>query len=244
MNWSEVMTKFWNERAHDNAFHFISTGAASYDQPDIAAFFTSGEEEVSRFLASVDYIPDSDATMLEIGCGIGRMTSAFAKRFGTVHGIDISPEMITLGQRYLADCPNVLLSVCNGIDLSQINNACMDFCFSYIVFQHIPDPAITVRYIYEIGRVLKPGGIAYFQVNTRVWPLERLRRWLQPRARLRRILGGPNYLSPAWIGSTLRVDMLRQAIEVAGLRLERLTGAGTQYTWVLCQRIRDVPGID
>jgi SAM-dependent methyltransferase len=202
----------------------------------MVAFFASGEEEVSRFLAAVDYTPGGNGTMLEIGCGIGRMTRAFASRFSTVYGIDISPEMIAQGQRLLADCPNVHLSVSNGTDLSQFANASIDFCFSYIVFQHIPDPAITVRYISEMGRVLKPGGIAYFQVNTRVWPLDSLRRWLQPRARLKRMLGGPNYLSPAWIGSTLRVDTLRQALEAAGLRLEHLSGVGTQYTWVLCQR--------
>jgi ubiquinone/menaquinone biosynthesis C-methylase UbiE len=235
MDWTNVMTQFWNERARENAPHFIATNAASYDQPDMAAFFNSGEEEVSHFLAAIDYNPSVEMKMLEIGCGIGRMTRALAKRFGTVYGIDISSEMIDQGKRYLADCSNVHLSVSSGTDLCQFDNASIDFCFSYIVFQHIPDPAITVNYISEIGRVLKPGGIAYFQVNTRVWPLDSLRRRLQPRARLQRLLGAPSYISPAWVGSTLPVETLRQAIEAAGLKLERLTGVGTQYTWVLCQ---------
>jgi ubiquinone/menaquinone biosynthesis C-methylase UbiE len=164
------------------------------------------------------------------------MTRAFARRFGTVNAIDISPEMIDQGQSYLADCSNVHLSVSSGTDLRQFDNASIDFCFSYIVFQHIPDPTITLNYISEIGRVLKPGGIAYFQVNTDMRPLNRLRRRLQLRNRLQRLLGGPNYISPAWAGSALRVDTLRQAIGTAGLKLERLTGVGTQYTWVLCQR--------
>ena len=236
MDWTEVMVQFWDERARDNAPHFIATDVTSYDHPDIDTFFASGEEQVSHFLAEIDYTPSNNATMLEIGCGIGRMTRAFASRFGTVYGIDISPEMIAQGQRYLADYPNVHLSVSNGTDLSQFTDASIDFCFSYIVFQHIPDSAITVRYIHEIGRVLKPGGIAYFQVNTRRRPLSKLRRWLRLGARLRRMLGQPDYVSPAWSGSTLREAMVHQSLKAAGLRLERLTGVGTQYTWVLCQR--------
>jgi ubiquinone/menaquinone biosynthesis C-methylase UbiE len=68
---------------------------------------------VCYFLTEIDYTPSNDATMLEIGCGIGRMTRAFASRFGTVYGIDISPEMIAQGQRYLADYPNAHLSFSN-----------------------------------------------------------------------------------------------------------------------------------
>lgn len=237
MDWTKVMAQFWDEKAHDNAAHYISTGV-SYDQPDMDVFFTSGEEDVSSMLTAIDYIPSRDATMLEIGCGIGRMTRAFAKHLGTVYGIDISPEMIAQGQSYMADYPNVHLSVCNGADLRSFADASMDFCFSYIVFQHIPDSRITARYISEMGRVLKPGGIAYFQVNTRLVAFNRLRRWIKLQMRLRHRKGGPNYLSPAWVGSSLRVNELRRAVEAAGLRVKRLMGVGTQYTWVLCQRAK------
>lgn len=234
MDWTKVMTQFWDEKAQDNAAHFILTDV-SYKQPDMDAFFTSGEEDVHNFLAAIDYTPSSDATMLEIGCGIGRMTRAFAKRFGTVYGTDISSEMIAQGQGYMADYPHVHLSVSNGSDLHPFADASIDFCFSYIVFQHIPDSRITLRYISEMGRVLKPGGVAYFQVNTRRLKFDRLRRRIKLQMRLRHRKGGPNYLSPAWIGSSLRVDELRQATEAAGLRVERLMGEGTHYTWVLAR---------
>lgn len=236
MDWKKVMVQFWDERARDNAAHFIATDVISYNQHDIDAFFASGEEQVRRCLTEIEYTPGKDTTMLEIGCGIGRMTRAFASRFGTVYGIDISPEMINRGRRYLADCPNVYLSVSSGTNLSQFADSSIDFCFSYIVFQHIPDPAITLGYIYEMGRVLKPGGVAYFQVNTSKRPLSTLRRWLRLRARLQRAFGQPDYASPAWSGSSLREASIRQALKKAGLRLERLSGVGTQYTWVLCRR--------
>jgi ubiquinone/menaquinone biosynthesis C-methylase UbiE len=244
MNAKEVMTRYWDGRARENAFHFIASTVVGYDQQDSEAFFASGEEEVQRFLQEVNYTPQPDATMLEIGCGNGRMTRAFASRFGKVYGIDISQEMITQGQQYLAECQNVHLSVCSGTDLHDFANASMDFCFSYIVFQHIPDPAIIVRYIHEICRVLKPGGTAYFQLSTVPPLLARVRHGLRLRTRMRALLRmlrhrgttGPDYESPAWLGSSLSARTLRQTIEDAGLKQKRLRGEGTLYTWVLCQR--------
>lgn len=236
MDWTNVMNRFWDERAHENAAHFIATEVVSYEEPDMQAFFTSGEEDVDKFLTAIDYTPQHDAAMLEIGCGIGRMTHAFAERFGTVYGIDISAEMIAQGQRYLTCYPNVHLSVSSGTDLKPFANSSLDFCFSYIVFQHMPDSRITLNYIAEMGRVLKPGGMAYFQVNTRTLAFGNLRRKLQLRMRLQHRKDGPNYISPAWIGSTMTIGQIHEAVEAAGMRLEQITGAGTHYTWVLCQR--------
>ncbi|MGC4049782.1 MAG: class I SAM-dependent methyltransferase, partial [Paludibaculum sp.] len=34
-------------------------------------------------------------SVLEIGCGVGRMTRWFTEYFGEVHGLDIAPEMIS-----------------------------------------------------------------------------------------------------------------------------------------------------
>ena len=41
--------------------------------------------------------PAAVAALLEIGCGVGRMTRWFAESFGEVHGIDVAPEMIGPG---------------------------------------------------------------------------------------------------------------------------------------------------
>ena len=67
-----------------------------------------------------------------------------------------------------------------------------DVCFSSVVFQHVPDPEITLGYVAEVGRVLQVGDWAALQVSNdphvhRPRPLgERLR------ARLRALLGrGP-----------------------------------------------------
>lgn len=238
---SRHMANFWDTRARENAAYFIkcdmSSGAST---TDFTAFFASGEEGVHRRLQEINYQPKGSDRLLEIGCGLGRMTRAFARSFGTVYGIDISPEMISQAQAHLTDCPNVHLSVGNGMDLAEFADASLDFVFSTLVFQHIPDPAITFSYIREIGRVLVPGGQAYFQVNT----LSNLR--LLARRILVRLLSllpsrfhasWVNYAyEPAWRGSRLKRKDCERVVAEAGLVLDWMNGVGTQYTWIYCHR--------
>lgn len=47
-----------------------------------------------------------------------------------------------------------------------------DFCFSYISFHHIAEFEAIANYIREINRVLKPGGMFMFQVNTSKWVIK------------------------------------------------------------------------
>ena len=103
--------------------------------------------------------------ILEIGCGVGRLTRHLAAIFGDVDGIDVSGEMIREGRRRLRDLPNVRLHESNGVDLRTFADDSFDFAFSYIVFQHIPDKRVIESYLGEAARVLKPGAVFKFQVH-------------------------------------------------------------------------------
>jgi ubiquinone/menaquinone biosynthesis C-methylase UbiE len=236
-----VMARFWDANAREQPQHFIVSDLIGYDEPDEESFFASGERDVRTFLPQAGYEPTGQDRLLEIGCGIGRMTRAFAERFGSVCAIDISPEMIAQARHHLAGHPNVQLFESGGTDLREFADTSFDFCFSYIVFQHVPDPAITLRYIAEIGRVVKPHGRAYFQVNTvRPSLLARVRTSLRLHTRLDRLLRRrtvrTRYDSPAWRGSRLSPEQIRRALENAGLALLEMRGVGTLYTWVLAER--------
>jgi SAM-dependent methyltransferase len=184
--------------------------------------------------------------MLEIGCGIGRMTKYFAGRVRHVTGLDVSEEMIRQARENLHACPNVRLDVGTGIDLAEYPDASFDFVFSYIVFQHIPDANVTLTYIREAGRVLRPGGSFYFQVNTlpRMGTLRaalgRLKRTILGSTRSRLpgdMTNGPRDLDhPAWQGSRVILAQVEAAAAAGGMRVDRTEGEGTQYTWVLARR--------
>ncbi len=84
------------------------------------------------------------------------------------HGVDISPVMIEKSKIYSADTPNVRTALTNGT-FAYLADASLDFVFSFIVFQHIPDRAPIRRYVEEAARVLKPGGVFRFQLDGRWW---------------------------------------------------------------------------
>ena len=244
----ELMRIFWDRKARENAMYYISSYRA-FDDQDPDEFWKWGRKLAEQFLAesSIDF--SGEEAMLEIGCGIGRMTAYFAERFRSVHGLDVSPEMISQAGKSLAGYGNVTLHTGNGYDLSGLADASFDFVFSYIVFQHIPDPGITFRYIEETGRVLKNGGYFYFQVNnskaswqTRLRLGTRWRAFLKscglsaqkplPAEKAPPAAGPTDLDNPAWRGSRMSLAQLEAACESAGLEITGLRGEGTQYLWV------------
>ena len=103
---------------------------------------------------------------LEIGCGMGRDTVHLARHFVHVDGVDVAPSMVRRAREQgLPD--NVALHVLSGRDLDGIDSESISFVFSHLVFQHISEAQIVESYLRDIARVLKPGGVAALQFDTR-----------------------------------------------------------------------------
>ncbi len=229
------MRDFWDARARENALWYIHS-QLDYNAPDSDEFWRSGEDNLERTLAPFGIVLRGDERVLEIGCGMGRITRALAARARDVVGVDVSPEMIERGRTALAELANVTLQVGSGTDLAGIDRNSCDACYSFIVFQHIPDPAITCGYIREIGRVLRPGGWTVFQVSDRP-EIHRRAYWrlrVPLRERLRRLAGrAPRGCTDApWLGSAVPREDLLAALAAGGMRLESTVGDGTQFCLV------------
>jgi SAM-dependent methyltransferase len=114
-------------------------------------------------------------------------------------------------------------------------DASADACVSHVVFQHIPDAQITLGYVREMGRVLRPGGWAAFQVSTNP-DVHRPRS--SPGRRLLALAGRAprGQGDPAWLGSAVDLDDLRAAASDGGLELERVEDPGSQFCTVLARR--------
>jgi SAM-dependent methyltransferase len=227
----------WDARAREHALFFVDN-RVDYRQPDVDAFWAGGEEALEKLLAAVgEHVGPSDV-VVDIGCGVGRLTRALATRAREVVGIDISAEMLTQAQRLNAGLTNVRWVHGDGRRLTGVGDEEADACVSHVVFQHIPDPAVTLGYVREIGRVLRPGGWAAFVVSTD--PSVHRPRRLPARVvwRLAAAAGrGPKAQEhSAWLGSAVRVEDLERAAHDGGLRVERLLGRGSQFTTVLARR--------
>ena len=163
------MKKEWNERTKMNPLFVIATDHSESEDD----FWNSGIGECNdilginteRYQKIIENKETLKMNILEIGCGIGRILIPMRKFFGNVTGIDISSEMVLLGQKYVSDIPNCSIVENNGVDLSEFSDNTFDFCYSFIVFQHIPEKKIVERYISEVSRVLKSDCLFRFQVR-------------------------------------------------------------------------------
>jgi SAM-dependent methyltransferase len=103
----------------------------------------------------------SPATVvLDIGCGIGRLERALAPRIARIIGIDISCGMLAEAKRRCGDLPNVRFDVCNGRDLANFSDACVDLVVAIdsLPYLFAADPALVARHVKDARALLKRGG--------------------------------------------------------------------------------------
>jgi SAM-dependent methyltransferase len=226
--------RFWDERAREQALFFVDN-TVDYRDPDVERFWAEGERAVDAILAELGLEIAPADTVVEIGCGVGRLTRALAGRSRRVLALDVSSEMLARARQLNPALVNVTWIHGDGESLAGIGDASADGCFSHVVFQHLPDAELTLGYVREMGRVLRPGGWAAFVLSTdpAVHRPRRRAGW-----RLAALLGrGPRGQEhPAWLGSHVPLDRLEQTAAEAGLELERVLRPNTQFTVVSARR--------
>lgn len=98
-----------------------------------------------------------DETVLDAGCGSGRVTRLLAERLprGRVVGVDASPSMIEAARENLADLSDrVDLRAGNLLELDLV--AELDAVFSNATFHWIPDHRLLFE---RLHTALRPGGV-------------------------------------------------------------------------------------
>ena len=129
-----------------------------FNETDPERFEESGRHDADEVLGK--YIRPSD-TVLDLGCGIGRVTRYVAPRCREVWAVDISPHMLELARRRLAGIPNVRFALCDGISLAEPPEKSVDVAYSLLTLQHV-EREHAFALMREVHRVLKPGALAYF----------------------------------------------------------------------------------
>jgi SAM-dependent methyltransferase len=231
------MREFWDRRAREEPYFFVDDRRV-YGDPELESFWAEGERDLGRLLELLGVGIEPTDTVLDIGCGVGRLTRVLAARAAHVYGIDISSEMIERARAHHAALGNVEWLVGDGQSLRPLPDAVVDGCVSHVVFQHIPDPAITLGYIAEMGRVLRPGGWAAFQVSNDAGIHRRRRGARAGITRLVATLGRAprGQDDPAWLGSAIDLDEVREVAERSGLELDRMVGQGTQFCLIRARK--------
>lgn len=130
-------------------------GAGTWDAQVVEATLARIGRQAGQFRHCVDY-----------GCGVGRVTLQFARRFAQVIGLDISAPHLHLARETFraAGLSHVTLTQVTPERLMPVESC--DFWFSRIVLQHCPPP-VAMNILRHAFRALETGGVAIFQVP--VW---------------------------------------------------------------------------
>ncbi|MEO6238143.1 MAG: class I SAM-dependent methyltransferase [Vicinamibacterales bacterium] len=152
---------YWNHHIHDLD---ISTKA-----PGSREFFADLEqyhfEKLHHLPRLVDFSGYRGKHVLDVGCGAGTDLVRFARGGAIVTGVDLAASAIALAKQNFAH---------QGLaaDLSEVDgehlpfaDGSFDFVFAHGVVQYTASDRALVA---ECRRVLKPGGVALFQVYNRV----------------------------------------------------------------------------
>jgi SAM-dependent methyltransferase len=150
---------YWSVLTDDNF------RAEVMDDPMIEAFYASGAEEVEGFEAACvrNSMPNMrQATVLDLGCGVGRVGEHFARGYDQYIGVDISDTHLDLArQRFeMLGLNNAKLMLLDDFLTAKPE---FDIFFSVLSLQHSPPP--VMHHLLQIClERLQPGGYAFFQL--------------------------------------------------------------------------------
>ncbi len=141
------------------------------DELTLKTFVETGDKEVQRYirLLQLESFRFEDSTLLEIGSGIGRMTSSFTNRCNAVIAADVDSAFLERCRQTVARFGRIdrlsTLHVADGKTLGRHDDS-VDMTFSYITLQHC-QPQDALSLVSEAIRVTRSGGLVV--LNFRTW---------------------------------------------------------------------------
>jgi ubiquinone/menaquinone biosynthesis C-methylase UbiE len=164
--------KAWEKYGKNNPYY----GVLAHDKflnknisdEDIDDFFRQGFSDVNNIFKAInkDLVSDfKPKTILDFGCGTGRLVIPFSERAEKVVGIDISTDIISVAKKNCdkQNIKNVEFFLSDDC-LSNISNQKFDLINSYIVLQHI-NVKRGEKLIKEMIKLLNPKGVGSIQLT-------------------------------------------------------------------------------
>src|SRR5262245_34873322 len=152
---------YWEQHSHDLESTRHPVGSRGFfDDLDQYHF-----EKLHHLLRLVDFNGYKGRRVLEVGCGAGVDLARFAKGGAIVTGVDLAESAIALARaNFEQQGLKADLRVADGEALPFEDNG-FDLVYAHGVVQYTANPK---RLVDECRRVLKPGGLAIFQVYNRI----------------------------------------------------------------------------
>jgi SAM-dependent methyltransferase len=131
-------------------------------------FFSTGRDEVDQALAALAErgIAVGTGRALDFGCRIGHLTRALAEHFDACDGVDSAVPLIEQARELGGYGDRVRFHEMTAHDLSMFGDASFDFVLAPTGLRRI-EPELIAGYLREFVRVLRPGGVAFFNLPER-----------------------------------------------------------------------------
>lgn len=225
-------TKFWNRSLQELGVQGMEKSLAP--NAGWEAVVQSGREEFAACQRVISMTTGPDRRVIDIGCGLGRVSFALAEHFGEVVGVDLAIALIEEAQSR-STSPQVSFKPMTSLQLEPGVVSAYDTVFAnevlYLVSWHV-----LSQYAQDAFRILRPRGEFVFQLNMQPISLITRLSW-----KFRHILyfwgikkwrGWPT--GPGYERFFHPVDKVRRMLEQVGFRVERISiGRSIRQTWFL-----------
>jgi SAM-dependent methyltransferase len=145
----------WDAKASTTQGALLAVdGSTNEDVLRLTGAYSARQVEAALDLRASDRV-------LELGCGVGRIGREIAPNIAHWEGSDISGNMLKVARERLAAHANVGLTELTRTSLQPLADASFDKAYCVAVFIHM-DKEDFYLYLEDLARVLKPGGLLYF----------------------------------------------------------------------------------
>ncbi|WP_404951130.1 class I SAM-dependent methyltransferase [Streptomyces sp. ARC12] len=139
----------WDERARRPGLHAVLSGRWTPEQ--CAEVDREQKELIARLLPDL-----TRDRVLDLGCGVGRLTAWLSARARWTVGVDRSAEMVRRAARALDG--RSALAIRSGIDELPFADGSFHTVLAVFTLQHLTDDAVFRSSVREMGRVVTPRG--------------------------------------------------------------------------------------
>ncbi|MBF6621217.1 MAG: class I SAM-dependent methyltransferase [Patulibacter sp.] len=218
------IARFWDARGREDARRYSVPGGAPIDE---ARFAASGAALVEALGELLGWTPDPDATVVEVGCGAGRISAALAARVSRVIAYDISRTMLAAARDRLPELTNVVWRQGHAGDLAGEPEGAVDAALLIGVLTHLPEPEDLVVALEQAAGAVVSGGAVIFDLRLAPEPL-----------RLPGEQPVPPHVArhPIWQGRPADLETVAAVAHQSGLEIERIAGSETGRCVVLARR--------
>ena len=164
----------WDEKARENPLYAIMTtpemadaDVSDFSKEHLDKLFAKGRKLFNQHISGLIDITEfnkDNCFLVEFGCGAGRILNAAVENGFTCAGIDISPIMLEHCRKLVPGIRSLHKSDAVTCQ-TDLESEVATHVYSYAVVQHISSLKVFQSSIFEMIRILKPGGILALQVN-------------------------------------------------------------------------------